>query len=506
MQKTLKIHILIGTVLHRLSPHLLLKLGRRWCDLYNDCFKIEEGAGVNMLLKIKSFRSQYFKPYEDIYESYKKKVIDNLNKLRVNDPVCEKIILEAHLLGVAVDSDICDLVSNLSKIRRGRLPESDYITTVFLKGKESCIWDALRLQGARRTRSYNYFVPGKELRANSPEPPRKPTPELIENHRAAMSLFFHEEYGSYLSKINVGVHNKQVFLDICHAGACIQGTKVEEHSEDTNAYVLQPVECDTLIFDLESGDLRIHMEKERVKVLKEYVSLATQIFFEDDKVWGENPKYTLAPLTLLKNLDELRAILSVEKLEAAGVKGIKRVRLTELQVGNDDTGKMIMYYSKGKEGCLSDGIGEESFFVPKGYIAQRAKFCFDFRTPRKKGGSVGMNLTPRKRSYDGSEDLRDIDTWLELSNFEENFRLYQCAVPDWIEDFNEHLSEEPEEEIVDDTSETPETQETEEKKPDVEPVREEHDVVGDLFKDAQNMGKAPAILQTEFEFGEDEPT
>ena len=107
------------------------------------------------------------------------------------------------------------------------------------------------------------------------------------------------------------------------------------------------------------------MEKERVKVLKEYVSLATQIFFEDDKVWGENPKYTLAPLTLLKNLDELRAILSVEKLEAAGVKGIKRVRLTELQVGNDDTGKMIMYYSKGKEGCLSDGIGEESFFVLK---------------------------------------------------------------------------------------------------------------------------------------------
>ena len=97
MQKTLKIHILIGTVLHRLSPHLLLMLGRRWCDLYNDCFKIEEGAGVNMLLKIKSFRSQYFKPYEDIYESYKKKVIDNLNKLRVNDPVCEKIILEAHL-------------------------------------------------------------------------------------------------------------------------------------------------------------------------------------------------------------------------------------------------------------------------------------------------------------------------------------------------------------------------------------------------------------------------
>lgn len=117
-----------------------------------------------------------------------------------------------------------------------------------------------------------------------------------------------------------------------------------------------------------------------------------------------------------------------------------------------------------------------------------------------------MNLTPRKRSYDGSEDLRDIDTWLELSNFEENFRLYQCAVPDWIEDFNEHLSEEPEEEIVDDTSETPETQETEEKKPDVEPVREEQDVVGDLFKDAQNMGKVPAIQQTEFDFGDDEPT
>ena len=117
-----------------------------------------------------------------------------------------------------------------------------------------------------------------------------------------------------------------------------------------------------------------------------------------------------------------------------------------------------------------------------------------------------MNLTPRKRSYDGSEDLRDIDKWLELSNFEENFRLYQCAVPDWIEDFNEHLSEEPEDEIADDTPETPQALETEEKKPDVEPVREEQDVVGDLFKDAQNMGKVPAIQQTVFDFGEDEPT
>ena len=90
MLKTLKIHVLIRKVLHHLSPHLLLMLGRSWCKLYEDCFKIEDEEGAGVLLKINSFNSPLFKPNEDIYASYKSKVIANLNKLRVNDPVCEK--------------------------------------------------------------------------------------------------------------------------------------------------------------------------------------------------------------------------------------------------------------------------------------------------------------------------------------------------------------------------------------------------------------------------------
>lgn len=507
MLKTLKIHVLIRKVLHHLSPHLLLMLGRRWCDLYNDCFKIESEEGAGVLLKINSFNSPLFKPNEDIYTSYKSKVIDNLNKLRVNDPACEKIILEAHLLGVAVESEVCDLVSRLSKIPQKALSEEDYITKVFLKGKDACIWDALLLLGARKTRSYYYYVPKDELRSASTVPPRKPSAELVKTHEETLGLFFETEYGSKLCKITPGGHNKQVFLDICHAGACVQGTKVEEKSEETNAYVLQPVECDTLILDLVSGDLRIHMEKERVKVLNEYVSLATQIFFENSEVWGDKAKYTLDPLSKMTTLEDLKQLLSIEKLEAAGVKGIKRVRLTELQVGNDDTEKMIMFFSKGKEGCLSDGLGEEKFFVPPGYTAQRAKFCFDFRTPRKKGGSVGMNLTPRKRSYDGSEDLQDIDKWLELSNFVQENDVYKCSVPEWIDEFATQLpEEEKKEDFADDQQEVPKAQKTEEKKPDVEPLREEQDLVGELLTDAQNMGKSTGPIQAMLDFGDDEPT
>lgn len=118
-----------------------------------------------------------------------------------------------------------------------------------------------------------------------------------------------------------------------------------------------------------------------------------------------------------------------------------------------------------------------------------------------------MNLTPRKRSYDGSEDLQDIDKWLELSNFVQENDVYKCAVPEWIDEFATQLPEEEKKEDLEDSQqEAPKAQETEEKKPDVEPLREEQDLVGELLTDAQNMGKSTGPIQAMLDFGDDEPT
>lgn len=418
MSKVLKFQLLLKNVIWRLSPCFLYQLAKAFT-------KIKPGLGIDFS-ELDDFKDSLPcydaipSNLQDIYNRFKANVRDKLASLKANEKKNEKLMIHSHIIAMCIDLDVCDAIEEFSKVNRGSLTVENYVVKVYIMHGVDPLQQALRIYGSKRPKSYNYYVP---MRALFKELliPREPTKQLIKIAEDTLSLFFKKQYDSPLCNISVGAYAEQVYLDISHAGACIQGEKTEDsESQDTGSYVLQPVEYDTIIYDINTGDLRIHMEKDRKRILNFYVEVVGEIFFQQKTFWGKEAKYTLIPLFNITKAG-LRKLLDVSNLkdfkdEERG--NLRKIRLCEINYSRASANCSTSTRTLKNDVCLINDLEtDDEKLIGEGYQVTRAKFAFDFGAIESQVSTVNMNLMPARRSYEGSEELCGVDQWLEHSGF-----------------------------------------------------------------------------------------
>lgn len=498
MQRSLNIQFLIRDIIWRLSPHILLRLTQNFSRILPDTFQALLTEDILILSHHRQF-DNIPSPAVDALHKLQHTFIHALSSLRSGSPEAERVMIISHLLGMASHDSVRSLLSDILSDDDLSTPLQDYIISVYLQHGLDPIRLALRMNLSRRPRMFNYFVPGDAFLSLEPSPsPLCPDDARLHALRTQLSRYFQEKFHSPMCEISFGLHSHRFFLSITHAGPYRQDRRT--HHDRPDNFVFQPVEYDTIVFDLLTYDLCIHMENEKPGVIREYIRSAGELFFEQKAFWGNEQKFSLNPLqhatasSLVSLLDPERASTFIR---IPGGQLIS-IRLTEIVYRRSSPRGGASEHRARNTHCLSRELRhEEAPLIPDGFILTSARFAFDYRTSEGKRKTARLSLTSHRKkvqqSPGSSDELEGIEAWLTQSGFIHKINASANQLPGWFREMsqNNHTLMSPrrvEETILDAAGTPPGVT------PGTQPVSESwttEDHENELFAAEENMPSFP---------------
>lgn len=439
MATSLKHQFLINEVVWRLTPRYFMLLVKQFHSMATKAIRFKETEETQTLEQTDSF----YGLSEEIKGAYKKLLHDfnhDVLALRLGDAQSEQVMIHAHILGSACSDSIRNQLENILPDFKSDIALEDFIIDVYLNYGLDDIQQAMRISMAREVQSYNYFVPGSNfLFIHKDKQPQEPTEEKIKALKAYLADYFNKYFKSKLCEIYKGVFNTKYYLTITHAGPNKQERRAKDNKADNFAF--QPVEFDTIVFDLKTRDLCIHVEADRKRDIDEYVKVAGDIFFEEKEFWSTQEKYTLAPLQLARK-KHLRDMLDVEQASrfiTVPNGKLSGIRLTEIfYFRQTDNGSESTRHAKNTV-CLYKELKEdEELLVPEGYFLRNACFNFDYIGAMCGHQSAKMYLSAaKKRLPKGEAGIDGEEAWLENFGFLKRATYQAEILPDWFNKLSE---------------------------------------------------------------------
>ena len=258
---------------------------------------------------------------------------------------------------------------------------------------------------------YHYFIRDYDTLRFYQKPILMPGNELDAALSSHLSLELQKEYGTKVCTIKSEVKDALWIIVITHGGVR-QKEKNESQAEAVDM-VRQPIETDCIIYDTKYDDLRIHMQKHRIKTMNIYYKALGKVLFQNANWWKPGDKYGLHRFNLPK--EELQQLLArgAERLSnptsgklSLNISSVHYSETISLEGKRRTTNKHGISNREGINHSLADG----QTLVPLHATITSITLRFSNRLNNKEK-SVPITLGGKKRTLE-SEFVPDLEDWL----------------------------------------------------------------------------------------------
>ncbi len=359
---------------------------------------------------------------------YRNRFLSELGSLNINAPQEGHVIICLARLEEASEAEaiivtIEEILGQDVSVKKGKSSRQDYVTRVFLElnpNDERAALEIIRLAihkyGTTKQKAYTYYVPA--MRDSILLPPQKPDQFALDRAVAVLAEDFKEIYASAFCDIafTEDEDGKKWYFDVAHGGSSEQGEKLDEKDSRVD-YLMQVIEYDTLVFNLITGDLSIHMSEKRSLVLDSYRYTLSSILFGVETYWSSAGKFTLASFyapkdVLKKTVLHLGSLADKNpRLLRIGLSSIRAVKeLPPSAESRTSKGSITLTNSE----CLTLQMEDGKSIVEDGYSIESVGLRFVFAgTKNGETNSVPFTLKADSNSVRGKIRINGLDEWIE---------------------------------------------------------------------------------------------
>ncbi len=362
------------------------------------------------------------------FHDYRNRFLSDLTKLNLNAPQEGHVIiclthLEEASSAEAIIVNIEELLGEDATVKKAGTPCADYVTRVLLElnpNDESEALEIIRLAihkyGTTKQKAYTFYVPA--MRESILLAPQKPDQFALDRAVAVLAEDFKEIYASPFCDISFTEDEDGMkwYFDVAHAGSSEQGEKLDEKDSRVD-YLMQVIEYDTLMFNLTTGDLSIHMNEKRPKVLNSYRYTLSSILFGVETYWSDAGKFTLNPFYAPKDMLK-KTVLHLGSLADKNPR-LLRIGLSSIRAVKEVPTSAEAKASKGcmtltNSECLTLQMEDGKSIVEDGYSIESVGLRFVFAgTKNGETNSVPFSLKANSRSVRNNIRINGLDEWID---------------------------------------------------------------------------------------------